>query len=83
MFTSKVRELMDKEGKTIRELAEETNLSTRTVHRATQDNTIGGCQLNTLAKIGSALGVKTKRLYDEVEVEAEAEDEQVSGGALE
>ena len=37
------------------------------LHRATQDATIGGCQLNTLAKIGGALGVKTKRLYDEVE----------------
>lgn len=65
MFRSKVREAMDKRGKTLRSLEEETGLSSRTIHRATQDDTIGGCQLNTLAKIGAALGVKTKRLYDE------------------
>ena len=63
MFISNVRELMNKKKKTIREVAAETNMSVSTVHRATQDDTIGGCQLNTLAKIADALGVKTKRLY--------------------
>ena len=67
MFISNVRELMNKKKKTIREVAAETNMSVSTVHRATQDDTIGGCQLNTLAKIADALGVKTKRLYEEVE----------------
>ena len=67
MFKSNVRELMDKNGKTIRDVAAEVEMSVSTVHRATQDETIGGCQLNTLAKIGSALGVKTNRLYDEVD----------------
>ena len=67
MFTSKVREFMDKKGKTIRDISAATDLSVGTVHRATQDATIGGCQLNTLAKIGGALGVRTKRLYDEGE----------------
>lgn len=67
MFKSNVRELMDKKGKTIRDVAAEVEMSVSTVHRATQDETIGGCQLNTLAKIGSALGVKTKRLYEESE----------------
>jgi len=72
MFTSKVRELMDKKSKTIRDISTATDLSVSTVHRATQDATIGGCQLNTLAKIGGALGVKAKRLFDEVEGEANA-----------
>lgn len=67
MFNSNIRELMDRKGKTVRGISEETELSTRTIHRATQDETIGGCQLNTLAKIGSALGVKTKRLYEETD----------------
>ena len=67
MFTSKIREIMDKKGKTIRDISSATDLSVGTVHRATQDATIGGCQLNTLSRIGGALGVKTKRLYDEVE----------------
>ena len=67
MFKSNIRELMDKKRKTIRDLSTETDLAIGTVYRATQDETIGGCQLNTLARIGSALGVKTKRLYDEME----------------
>lgn len=71
MFKSNVRELMDKKGKTIREIAKDTRISVGTVHRATQDDTIGACQLNTLARIGAALGVKTKRLYEEVEREEE------------
>jgi len=65
MFTSNIREIMKKKKKTIREISDETGLSTRTLHRATQDDTIGSCQLNTLSKIGAALGVKTKRLYEE------------------
>ena len=65
MFKSNVREFMDKKGKTIRDIAAGTGVSLGTVHRATQDDTIGACQLNTLAKIGGALGVKTKRLYEE------------------
>ena len=58
---------MDRKKKTVRSLSSETGLSDTTVFRATQDATIGACQLNTLAKIGAALGVKTKRLYDEVD----------------
>lgn len=68
MFKSNVREFMDKKSKTVRGLAEEIDLAPRTVHRATQDATIGGCQLNTLAKISTALDTKVKRLFDEVEV---------------
>ena len=49
----------------MRGLAEEAGLAIGSVHRATQDATIGGCQLNTLAKIGDVLGVGTKKLYDE------------------
>lgn len=67
MFKSNIRILMDKKDKTVRGLSKETGLSDTTIFRATQDETIGGCQLNTLARIGSALGVKTKKLYDEVE----------------
>lgn len=67
MLTSNVREFMKKKGKTIRDISEATNMSVSTVHRATHDATIGGCQLNTLAKIGGALGVKVKKLFDETE----------------
>ena len=67
MFTSNVRELMDKKNITVRELAGQTGMSSRTIQRAVSDETIHTCELGTLAKIGSALGVKTKRLYDEVD----------------
>ena len=67
MFKSNIRELMNKKGETVRSLSKKTHLSTLPIFRATQDDTIGGCQLNTLAKIADALGVKTKRLYEEVE----------------
>ncbi|WP_394027685.1 helix-turn-helix domain-containing protein [Desulfovibrio falkowii] len=67
MFKSNIRDLMDKKGKTIRDISNETNVSLGTVHRSTKDETIGSCQLSTLARIGAALGVKTKRLYDEKE----------------
>ena len=72
MFTSNVRKLMDKKRKTVRGIAQEIGLSQQTVFRATQDATIGGCQLNTLAKIGAALGVKAKRLFDETDGQPEA-----------
>lgn len=75
MFKSNVRELMDKKGKTIRDVVGDTGVSLGTVHRATQDETIGGCQLNTLARIGEALGVKTKKLYEEVAGDAMVEKE--------
>lgn len=71
MFKSNIRELMDKKNKTVRLLSKETELSDTTIFRATQDDTIGACQLNTLARIGTALGVKTKRLYEEIEREEE------------
>ncbi len=67
MFISNVRELMDKKNITVRELVGQTGMSSRTIQRAVSDETIHKCELGTLAKIGSALGVKTKRLYDEVD----------------
>lgn len=66
MFRSNVRAIMDKKGKTIRDISGETGIALGTIHRATQDATIGACQLNTLAKISAALGVKTVKLFDEV-----------------
>ena len=69
MFTSNVRELMDKKKLTVRDIVTVTGMSSRTIQRAVSDETIHKCELGTLAKIGGALGVKTKRLYDEVEGE--------------
>lgn len=67
MFSSNVRVLMDKKNITVRELVGQTGMSSRTIQRAVSDETIHKCELGTLARIGAALGVKTKRLYDEVD----------------
>ena len=58
---------MDKKNITVRDLVGQTGMSSRTIQRAVSDETIHKCELGTLAKIGSALGVKTKRLYEEID----------------
>ena len=75
IFTSNIRELMNKKKLTVRSLVDATGLSSRTIQRAVSDDTIHKCELGTLAKIGGALGVKAKRLFDEVEKEAAKENE--------
>ena len=73
MFKSNIRELMNKKDKTVRSLRDETGLSVTTIQRAVSDDTIHKWELGTLAKIADALGVKTKRLYEEVEGQEENE----------
>lgn len=79
MFKSNIREFMKKKEKTLRDISQETGISTQTVFRATQDATIGSCQLNTLAKIGEALGVKVKKLFEETDAPATEEPADGSG----
>lgn len=67
MFTSKIKELMKNKKITMRDLAEQSGVSVVTLNKARQDEGISECRLSTLAKIGSALGVKTKRLYEEID----------------
>lgn len=67
MFKSNIRELMDKKSMTVRDLCEKTGMSSRTLQRAVKDDTIHSCELGTLARIASALGVKTKKLYEELD----------------
>lgn len=67
MFTSKIKDLMKNKKITMRDLSEQSGVSVVTLNKARQDEGISECRLSTLAKIGSALGVKTKRLYDEVD----------------
>ena len=64
-FISKIDEVREKKGLTTLELAEKAGLSSQAIFKARQDEGIAECRLSTLAKIGGALGVKTKRLYDE------------------
>ena len=67
MFTSRVKEIMKKKRVTVRDMVSATGLSSATTNRARQDEGISECRLSTLARIGGALGVRTKRLYEEGE----------------
>lgn len=67
IFASKVKEIMKKKGVTIRELAERCEVSAATINKARQDEGISECRLSTLGHIADALGVKAKRLFEEVE----------------
>ena len=65
-YQSNIKILMEKKGKTLRGLADETGISDRTILRARKDELIGVCKLETRGAIAKALGVKTKDLYDEL-----------------
>ena len=69
MFTSNIKALMKKKKITIRELAAASGLSAVSINKARQDEGISECRLSTLGRIGTALGVRTKRLYDEGEAQ--------------
>ncbi|WP_027190358.1 helix-turn-helix domain-containing protein [Fundidesulfovibrio putealis] len=71
MITSRVKETMESQGVTMRELISRTGLSMQTVNRA-RGAMISRCALETLAVIAGALKVKTKDLYEEVGPEGQA-----------
>lgn len=64
MIQSKVREVMEAQGMTVRKLMELTGLADGTILRA-RGPMIARCTLETLATIAGALGVKAKDLYEE------------------
>lgn len=68
MIASNVKQIMEKKKKTICGLANELQISDRTIKRA-RGPLISQCQLGTLEKIANALGV---RLHDLYRVEKEA-----------
>ena len=66
MIHSNIKILMKEKKLNVREFAEMTGMSTATINKARRDNGILECRLSTLVRIADALGVKTKRLYEEV-----------------
>lgn len=64
MFTSRVKEEMEKAGLSVQALADQTGLSTNTIMRA-RGSMIARCTLETLATISGALNVSTTDLFDE------------------
>jgi len=64
MISSRVRQVMEAKGLTVREVVERTGLAKETINRA-RGVMIGRCTLDTLTTIASALGVRAKDLFIE------------------
>jgi len=64
MISSRVRQVMEAKGLTVREVVERTGLAKETINRA-RGVMIGRCTLDTLTTISSALGVRAKDLFIE------------------
>ncbi len=65
MLISHVNEFKIKRSKTIRQIANETGLSTATIMRTTKDATIGTVRLDSLEKIADCLGVSVKSIFSQ------------------
>ena len=65
MLKSNVKDYMEKAGISVRKGAYLTGLSTQTLNRARQDETILGCSLETLQTIARACGCRVKDLFTE------------------
>jgi transcriptional regulator with XRE-family HTH domain len=69
MLVSKVKQLMEEKGFTIKQLVKTTGLAEETVMRARRGGgtgQLGSCTLVTLEIMANALGVKVKDLFEEV-----------------
>ena len=64
MISSKIKELMEAQAVTVRDLATRTGLSNESIMRA-RDHRIESCSLSTLAVIAAALGCQVKDLFSE------------------
>ena len=64
MITSRLKNIMEKNGVTINQLSNDTGLAIETLRRARGDK-ISLCKLETLEIIAVALNVKISRLFDE------------------
>ncbi|CAK7071201.1 MAG: hypothetical protein DELT_01893 [Desulfovibrio sp.] len=64
MVVSRLKQLMETNGVTLRDLMAKTGLSNETVLRARSEKIVK-CRLETLVTIAAALQCKTKDLYDE------------------
>ncbi|MDR2573152.1 MAG: helix-turn-helix transcriptional regulator [Desulfovibrio sp.] len=64
MLKSNVKNIMEKQGMTIRAMIEKTGLADVTILRARR-NQIAQCRLSTLGAIAKCLGCKIKDLFEE------------------
>jgi hypothetical protein len=65
MIQSRIKNVMDSRGVTIRTLAINSGVAVRTITRARTDAGIAECRLSTLKRIADHLGVGVKDLFEE------------------
>ncbi|MGA2937490.1 MAG: helix-turn-helix transcriptional regulator [Syntrophobacteraceae bacterium] len=69
MLVSRVKQVMEARGFTIKQLVEASGLAEETIMRARRGGgtgQLGSCTLQTLEIMANALGVKVKDLFEEV-----------------
>ena len=69
MLVSKVKQVMEQRGFTIKQLVKTTGLAEETIMRARRGGgtgQLGSCTLQTLEIMANALGVKVKDLFEEL-----------------
>lgn len=66
MIISHVKQLMEQQGKTLRDFAMEAGVSRQTLIRARENAFFESCSIGTLKKIAQALEVEVKDLFSEV-----------------
>jgi len=64
MFTSKVKEIMEEKGVTLRGLVGDSGVSKQTILNARSNTGVADCRLSTLGRIANALEVPVKALFD-------------------
>lgn len=62
---SRVREIMEEQGVTVRGLAEGHSITLRTIMKARDDRHFRNCRIGTLEKIATALHCRVKDLFEE------------------
>ena len=62
---SRVKEVLNEKGITVRELMKLTGLSSATIHRAKTDSLFTACTLETFISIARACGCQVKDLFTE------------------
>lgn len=64
VVVSKIKDLMQEQGLTLKDLEQRTGLSNETINRARGERILK-CRVETLQTIATALGVKVTDLFEE------------------
>lgn len=75
MRKSHVKELMEKQGFTLRSLADQAGFAQMTLIKARNDKDLFKCRLDTILRLAAALGVEVTDLYTDTSQEQPGQEE--------